>query len=110
MRLWCQPRRGTNGSGDIHVAGTGSFALEVVEYARGAGFTVAGLIELIDPARVGTEVHGLPVRSADDPPARGALAVVGAGGDRLAHWAVLDPHGWRPATVVHRPGGSPHRA
>ena len=90
-----------NGSGDIHVAGTGSFALEVVEYARDAGFTVAGLIELLDPARVGTEVHGLPVRSADDPPARGALAVVGAGGDRLAHWAVLDPHGWRPGTVVH---------
>jgi len=48
------------GSGDIHVAGTGSFALEVAEYARNAGLEVAGLIELQDPARVGTEVHGLP--------------------------------------------------
>jgi sugar O-acyltransferase (sialic acid O-acetyltransferase NeuD family) len=89
------------GSGDIHVAGTGSFALEVVEYARDAGFEVAGLIELQNPARVGTEIHGLPVRSGDDPPAGGAAAVVGAGGDRLAHWALLAPHGWRAASVVH---------
>ena len=54
---------GMDRSGDIYVAGTGSFALEVAEYARDAGFTVAGLIELQDPARVGTEVHGLPVRA-----------------------------------------------
>jgi UDP-perosamine 4-acetyltransferase len=89
------------GSGDIHVAGTGSFALEVAEYARDAGFTVAGLVELQDPARVGTEVHGLPVRAADDLPFDAAAAVVGAGGDRLAHWALLAPHGWRAASVVH---------
>jgi sugar O-acyltransferase (sialic acid O-acetyltransferase NeuD family) len=89
------------GSGDIHVAGTGSFALEVAEYARDADLRVAGLIELQDPARVGTEVHGLPVRAADDPPADGAAAVVGASGDRLAHWALLAPHGWRAASVLH---------
>jgi sugar O-acyltransferase (sialic acid O-acetyltransferase NeuD family) len=89
------------GSGDIHVAGTGSFALEVAEYARDAGLAVAGLIELQDPARVGTEVHGLRVRAVDDPPAPGAAAVVGAGGDRLAHWAQLVAHGWRAASVVH---------
>ena len=89
------------GSGDIHVAGSGSFALEVAEYARDAGLEVAGLIELQDPARVGTEVHGLPVRAADDPPADGAATVVGAGGDRLAHWALLVPHGWRAASVLH---------
>ena len=89
------------GSGDIHVAGTGSFALEVAEYARDAGLEVAGLIELQDPARVGTEVHGLAVRAADDPPADGAAAVVGAGGDRLAHWALLASHGWRAASVLH---------
>lgn len=89
------------GSGDIHVAGTGSFALEVAEYARDAGLAVAGLIELLDPARVGTEVHGLPVRAADDLPHEGAAAVVGAGGDRLGLWALLGPHGWRAASVVH---------
>jgi sugar O-acyltransferase (sialic acid O-acetyltransferase NeuD family) len=89
------------GPGDIHVAGTGSFALEVAEYAHAAGLAVAGLIELQDPARVGGEVHGLPVRAADDPPAKGAFAVIGAGGDRRAHWALLAPHGWHGATVVH---------
>jgi sugar O-acyltransferase (sialic acid O-acetyltransferase NeuD family) len=89
------------GSGDIHVAGTGSFALEVAEYARAAGLEVAGLVELQDPERVGTVIHGLPVRAADDPPDRDALAVVGASGDRLAHWARLAPHGWRPGTIVH---------
>jgi sugar O-acyltransferase (sialic acid O-acetyltransferase NeuD family) len=89
------------GSGDIHVAGTGSFALEITEYARAAGIEVAGLIELQDPARVGTVIHGLPVRAADDPPEGDALAVVGAGGDRLAHWARLAPYGWRPGTIVH---------
>src|SRR5215210_4366807 len=89
------------GSGDIHVAGTGSFALEITEYARAAGVKVVGLVELQDPARVGTTIHGLPVRAADDPPDGGALAVVGAGGDRLGHWDRLAPHGWRPGTVVH---------
>jgi sugar O-acyltransferase (sialic acid O-acetyltransferase NeuD family) len=89
------------GSGDIYVAGTGSFALEVAGYARDAGLEVAGLVELQDPSRAGTETHGLPVRAAHDPPETGATAIVGAGGDRLAHWALLAAHGWRPATVVH---------
>jgi sugar O-acyltransferase (sialic acid O-acetyltransferase NeuD family) len=82
----------------LHVAGTGSFAAEIAEYAAGCGFDVAGLIELLDPARVGTVRHGLPVVAAAD--ARG-LAVVGAGGDRRAHWAALARHGWQAATVVH---------
>ena len=89
-----------SGSGDIHVAGTGSFALEVAEWARAAGIEVAGLVELHDLSRVGTEIHGLPVHAAEDPPEGGA-AVVGAGGDRLALWALLARHGWRAATVVH---------
>ena len=32
----------------LWVAGTGSFALEVVEYARAKGHEVAGLVELVD--------------------------------------------------------------
>ena len=68
-----------------------------------AGHRVTGLVELADEQpRLGTEIHGLPVRAADDLPQPGALAVVGAGDDRLAHWAVLAAApGWRPATVVH---------
>jgi UDP-3-O-[3-hydroxymyristoyl] glucosamine N-acyltransferase len=86
---------------EIHVAGTGAFALEVIEYARDAGHAVAALVELLDPARVGSEVHGLPVIAADDAVAARGLAVIGAGDDRLAHWAVLAPHGWRAVSVVH---------
>lgn len=83
---------------ELHVAGSGSFALEVVEYARAAGHDVVGLVELLDPARIGTEAHGLPVLGAE----HGAgAAVVGVGGNRLELWALLAEHGWRPARVVH---------
>jgi sugar O-acyltransferase (sialic acid O-acetyltransferase NeuD family) len=82
----------------VHVAGTGSFAAEIAEYAADCGLEVAGLVELVDRARVGGRRHGLPVVGPGD--AAGA-AVIGAGGDRLAHWALLAPHGWRAATLVH---------
>jgi sugar O-acyltransferase (sialic acid O-acetyltransferase NeuD family) len=91
----------TDAERTLYVAGTGSFAVEVAEFARAGGFVVAGLIELLDPSRVGGIRHGLPVFAADAPPAAGALAVIGAGGDRLAHWARLASHGWRAGTVVH---------
>jgi sugar O-acyltransferase (sialic acid O-acetyltransferase NeuD family) len=84
----------------IHVAGTASFAAEIVEYARAAGLEVAGLIELVDASRVGTVRHGLEVVAPDAPPA-GGTAVIGAGGDRDAMWSLLAGHGWSPATVVH---------
>jgi carbonic anhydrase/acetyltransferase-like protein (isoleucine patch superfamily) len=85
---------------EIHVAGTGSFALEVVEYALAAGRRIAGLVELLDAGRVGTAIHGLPVHAVDDLPP-GGMAVVGAGGDRARHWATLAAEGWRAATIVH---------
>jgi sugar O-acyltransferase (sialic acid O-acetyltransferase NeuD family) len=83
---------------ELHVAGTGSYALEIVEYARAAGFRVAGLLELVDRSRVGGEAHGLPVRSPEERPGD---AVVGLGGDRLELWSLLEEHGWRPVTVLH---------
>jgi sugar O-acyltransferase (sialic acid O-acetyltransferase NeuD family) len=82
----------------LWVAGTGSFALEVVEYARAEGHQVAGLVELLDPSRVGATVHGLEVTAVEE--GRGMVAI-GAGGDRLAVWARLAAHGWSAATVVH---------
>jgi UDP-perosamine 4-acetyltransferase len=86
---------------DLFVAGTGSFAAEVADWALAAGHRVAGLVELMDPDRVGTERHGLPVVAIERPPA-GARVVIGAGGDRAAYWAALAEHGWAPAaTVVH---------
>jgi len=83
---------------DLHVAGTGSFALEVVEYARADGYHVVGLLELLDAARVGNRVHGLPVLA---PELSLGLAAIGLGGDRLELWARLAEHGWRSARVVH---------
>lgn len=85
--------------GQIYVAGTGSFALELVEYARDAGFVVQGLIELVDHARVGSRIHDLEVVAVDGP-AQGAF-VIGAGGDRQEHATRLEAGGWDPATVVH---------
>ena len=88
--------------GTLWVAGTGSFALEVVEYARDAGRPPAGLVELLDQARVGTVVHGLPVVGlAAAPP--GATALIGAGGDRLALAQQLAEHGWLTAAAVVHP-------
>lgn len=84
---------------EIHAAGTGSFALEIVEYAREAGFSVAGLVELIDEQRIGTEIHGLPVASGDN--GGGASVVIALGGDRLSYWDELAGHGWTPVAVVH---------
>ena len=82
----------------LYVAGTGSFALEMIEYARASGHDVVGLVELVDSSRVGGQVHGLPVVGIDAGP---GTAVLGLGGDRLTLWARLAEHGWRSATVVH---------
>jgi sugar O-acyltransferase (sialic acid O-acetyltransferase NeuD family) len=84
---------------ELHVAGTGSFALEVAEYAAAAGRPVAGLIELLDETRVGTRIHGLAVQAVEG--AGRGEAVIGAGGDRLAMWAPLAEHGWSAATIRH---------
>lgn len=85
---------------ELYLAGSGSFAAELAEWAGDAGWQVAGLIELVDLARVGTTVEGHPVIAPCSRPS-GAAAVVAAGGDREAHWRLLAPHGWEPATVVH---------
>jgi sugar O-acyltransferase (sialic acid O-acetyltransferase NeuD family) len=82
----------------LYVAGTGSFALEVAEYARASGREVAGLLELVDPSRIGETIHELPVVA---PEAGTGEAVLGLGGDRSELWSLLAEHGWRPASVVH---------
>jgi sugar O-acyltransferase (sialic acid O-acetyltransferase NeuD family) len=82
----------------LYVVGTGSFALEVVEYARASGREVSGLVELVDSTRVGSDVHGLPVVAPNAGP---GMAVLGLGGDRLELWSLLAEHGWQAATIVH---------
>jgi sugar O-acyltransferase (sialic acid O-acetyltransferase NeuD family) len=85
---------------DLYLAGSGSFAAEVAEWALDAGWTVKGLVELLEGTRVGSTREGLPViAAATCPPA--ARAVIATGGDRHAHWAMLAKHGWQAATIVH---------
>jgi acetyltransferase EpsM len=91
-------------NGDAHralyLAGSGSFAVEVAEWARDGGWSVMGLIELLDRARVGTMRAGLPVIAADDVPP-GSLSVLAVGGARSELWSHIEMHGASPATVVH---------
>lgn len=101
------PRSGAGPAGgraergqELCLAGSGSFAVEVAEWASDAGWQVLGLIELLDESRVGATVGGHPVLAPDSPPA-GIRAIVAAGGDRSAHWTCLERYGWEPATVVH---------
>jgi len=89
-----------NGGRDLYLAGTGSFAREVAEWAEDTGWRVAGLVELVDEARVGTLVGGHSVVAATALPA-GSATVIAAGGDRSVHHASLAAARWRAATVVH---------
>ncbi len=84
----------------LYVAGSGSFAIEVADWATDAGWAVAGLIEMLDDARVGAVAGGHPI-VGDGAPATNSLAVVGIGGPRDEHWSRLAEHGWSPATIVH---------
>ncbi len=85
---------------DVFVAGTGSFAAEIADWARAAGARVVGLIEMLDPTRVGTDRHGVPVYGPDCARA-GSQAVLGIGGDRRANWTQLADCGWRAVTIAH---------
>jgi sugar O-acyltransferase (sialic acid O-acetyltransferase NeuD family) len=86
---------------DIHIAGTGSFAAEVAEFARAAGCRVVALVELMDEARVGGRVHGLPVLALGPPPDRQAAIAIAMGRDRYAVAARLTALGWCGAAIVH---------
>lgn len=86
--------------GALHLAGSGSLAVEIAEWASDAGWEIAGLVELVDSSRVGTRVGGHPVLAVDGLPP-GALAVVAAGGSRRDRWSALAAVGCEPATVVH---------
>jgi UDP-3-O-[3-hydroxymyristoyl] glucosamine N-acyltransferase len=84
----------------LHIAGTGSFAAEVAGWVADAGIEVAGLIELEDPSRAGSVIHGLPVVPLDGPPT-GGRAILGLGGDRRDNWERVAAAGWPPAGVIH---------
>lgn len=88
-------------SAEIYIAGTGSFAAEIADVARGAGFEPRALIELQDESRVGSRIHDLEVLPLHLPPHPGAAAVIAAGGDRREAARRLDEAGWDAVAVVH---------
>jgi sugar O-acyltransferase (sialic acid O-acetyltransferase NeuD family) len=85
---------------ELFVAGTGSFAAEISDWASAAGVRVLGLIEMLDDRRIGSRIHGLPVVGLD-PPHADASAVLGLGGDRREAWSRLEERAWTAAAVVH---------
>lgn len=86
---------------NLYVARTGSFAAEIAEYAEAAGFSVLGLIETSDPARIGSTIHGFSVIEATPPPHDGARATMAAVVDRTGLWETLATQGWTAANVLH---------
>jgi sugar O-acyltransferase (sialic acid O-acetyltransferase NeuD family) len=88
------------GPRELFLAGAGSFALEVADWAAAAGMRVAGLIDLHDGDLVGSEIGGVPVISPDSP-GEGRGVAIAAGGDRGAHWELIGAQGWRPCSIVH---------
>jgi sugar O-acyltransferase (sialic acid O-acetyltransferase NeuD family) len=82
------------------LAGSGSFAVEVGEWAQDAGWEVVGLIELLDLTRVGTSIGGRAVLAPDSQTSQRSV-VVAAGGPRRTHWERLEGHAWQPRTIVH---------
>ncbi len=84
----------------LYIAGTGSFAAEIAGWVADAEVEIRGLIELQDPERVGSVVHGLAVVPLETPPAEGR-AILGLGGDRQSNWRLLAGAGWSPAGVIH---------
>jgi acetyltransferase EpsM len=84
----------------VHIAGTGSFAAEIASWVRDAGLEVEALIELEDPERVGSVIHGLPVVAVGSPPP-GGTAILGLGGDRRESWLRLAGAGWSASGAIH---------
>jgi sugar O-acyltransferase (sialic acid O-acetyltransferase NeuD family) len=86
---------------EAYVVGIRSFAGEVVDLARDAGFSIVGLLSPSDETPP-TTAHGLPVASIDHAPGATRLAIVGTGDpDRREIVSRLGSAGWTLATLIH---------
>jgi sugar O-acyltransferase (sialic acid O-acetyltransferase NeuD family) len=87
----------------VYIAGTRTFAAEVVDFVRDAGLELTGLLEPYDRDRVGTTIHDQPVTWLEDTPRGDArLALVGTG--EPARREIVDRlgrAGFQLATLVH---------
>jgi sugar O-acyltransferase (sialic acid O-acetyltransferase NeuD family) len=87
----------------IYVAGTRTFAAEVIDYAIDAGLEVIGLLEPREREKVSTTVHERPVSWLDDgPTTQDRVVVVGTGeNDRRGTVERLQSAGWEVSALVH---------
>jgi sugar O-acyltransferase (sialic acid O-acetyltransferase NeuD family) len=88
--------------GDLFIFGAGPFAVEVAGWAEESGLEVTGLVELVDPARVGTRERGHSVVAAADVPNGAGAVVAGARGhDRRTAWALAEARRCHAVTIIH---------
>jgi sugar O-acyltransferase (sialic acid O-acetyltransferase NeuD family) len=87
---------------ELFIFGAGPFAVEVAGWAEESGHKVAGLVELVDPARVGTREAGHPVVDVANVPSGAGAVVAGARGqDRRVAWGLAEARGCEAVTIVH---------
>lgn len=88
---------------EVYLAGTRTFAAEVIDVARDSGFSVCGLLEPSERSLVGTRIHDQDVAWLDDGPQASCDQVAVATGDADRGQVVqrLEQAGWRPVSLVH---------
>jgi sugar O-acyltransferase (sialic acid O-acetyltransferase NeuD family) len=92
----------TDGDHKLYVVGAGWYAVEIAGWAEESGWSVAGLVELLDPARIGTRHGGYAVVDARSVP-RDAVAIAAGGRDhaRRGAWSLANRLGCLAGTVIH---------
>ena len=87
---------------ELFVVGAGWFASEIASWAQDAGWEVRGLVEMLNPARVGSRHDGHEVVDAESLPA-GTRVVVAGGREHIRRdgWAMVEQQGCVPATILH---------
>ena len=87
---------------NLFVVGAGWFASEVASWATEAGWAVSGLVEMMNPARVGSQHDGYEVVDAESlPPDTRVVVAGGRENMRREGWALVERQGCVAATVVH---------
>jgi sugar O-acyltransferase (sialic acid O-acetyltransferase NeuD family) len=100
------PANGHDGDGlpdrSLVVVGAGWFATEVASWADEAGWSVSGLVEMLNPARIGTRHEGYEVVDAESL-APGTRVVVAGGREdkRREGWELVERQGCVAVTVIH---------
>jgi len=89
-------------TGAVHIVGSRTFAGEVADFARDAGLSIAGLLEPLDPDRIGTTIHDLPVKPLERPPDSDPRVIIGTGDPKRREIVErVAAAGWKPVSLIH---------